>query len=283
MSKLFEAISTLETNAGQQMVDSPFAGPLEQAKKEPQGKDAKKVLVIACLILLFAIAVGIGTLFVSKKLAIKGLSNKGQERITSLSEETTSKANGYEKKVANALPYTLLKQSDQLVRKSHGLRHAQKNHPTETKDSSRMVSSKVAGQKASSNLRPKRPKHKITASVQERPLSEPRPLKNTFSSNPLILNSRQKKLLYRAESLRKSGSYEQALNLYRKVWNTSNNPLVANNLAAILIETGRYQEARKILRAALRTSPHDRDLQFNLKQVDLYLKRKAALKIANSP
>lgn len=283
MSKLFEAISTLETNGSQQMVDSPFAGHLEKSKNEPQGQDAKKVFLAACLILLFAISVGIGTLFVSKKLAVKGLGKKGQKRIASLQKEIRPKNNGGEKKVVDSSPYVLLRQPEQLVQKGNGIHHAQKRKPVETKDGLKMVSGKLDGPKSLINIRPKGQEQKIAVTVQKMPPSEPRPIKNPFAPNPMVLNSRQKKLLYRAEALRKSGRYEQALSLYKKVWNTSHNPLVANNLAAILMEIGRYQEARKILQDALRTSPQDRDLKFNLKQVDLYLESDAALKIATSP
>ena len=73
--------------------------------------------------------------------------------------------------------------------------------------------------------------------------------------------------LYQAEQHRRIGDWEGAVVLFAKVWQKSNNPDVANNLAASLIQMDRLPEARKILQQALKKTPHDQDLKQNMQLV----------------
>ena len=70
--------------------------------------------------------------------------------------------------------------------------------------------------------------------------------------------------LHQAEQRRKAGDWEGAIALFEKVWLISENPAVANNLAASLMQLNRYSEARKILAKALQKTPNDQDLKQNL-------------------
>ena len=73
-------------------------------------------------------------------------------------------------------------------------------------------------------------------------------------------------MLFQAERLRKKGDNISATRLYEKIWRKTKNPMVANNLAALLMEQERYKEAKEILKRAIKLSPNDEDLKYNLEQ-----------------
>lgn len=70
--------------------------------------------------------------------------------------------------------------------------------------------------------------------------------------------------LHQAEIYRHQGEWDGAISLYKRVFTKTKNPAVANNLAAALIETGRIEEAYKILKEAVLTAPNDSDIKQNL-------------------
>lgn len=74
----------------------------------------------------------------------------------------------------------------------------------------------------------------------------------------------RKRLLYRAEKLRAQGDYSRALRIYKDAWQEEPVPALANNIAAILINSHDFVEAEHFLRQALQLSPEDEDLRFNL-------------------
>jgi tetratricopeptide (TPR) repeat protein len=75
---------------------------------------------------------------------------------------------------------------------------------------------------------------------------------------------RGKRLLHRAEKLRREGRMAQALSLYKKAWHNNPTPAIANNIGAILIGMDSYKEAKSYLDKALRLAPGDQDILFNL-------------------
>lgn len=80
----------------------------------------------------------------------------------------------------------------------------------------------------------------------------------------LFVSRRHKQLILAAEESRNRGDFAEAARLYRKVWEKSGDPWVANNLAASLMMLGKHREALAILRQALEKHPGDADLEYNL-------------------
>jgi len=78
------------------------------------------------------------------------------------------------------------------------------------------------------------------------------------------MDRRHKQMVQTAEECRNRGDFAEAARLYRKVWEKSGDPLVANNLAASLMMLGKNREALAILQQALERHPGDADLEYNL-------------------
>ncbi len=79
-----------------------------------------------------------------------------------------------------------------------------------------------------------------------------------------VFSATEKKLLQQAEELRSAGKIQAAMAIYRRLWNGKPTAEVGNNLAACYIISGRYHEARQVLERALKLSPGDPDLLYNL-------------------
>ncbi len=73
-----------------------------------------------------------------------------------------------------------------------------------------------------------------------------------------------KRMLQQAKELQDSGHIRQAADIYENLWNSTQNPLIANNFAACLIVCGKLKEARTVLKDALEIAPNDPDLLYNL-------------------
>ncbi|MEZ0329573.1 MAG: tetratricopeptide repeat protein [Dissulfuribacterales bacterium] len=73
-----------------------------------------------------------------------------------------------------------------------------------------------------------------------------------------------KNLLEQAETLRKQGKFQEAIPLYTKLWNATHDPAIANNLAGIYLVIEKPQEAVAILNEAVKISPQDEDIKYNL-------------------
>ncbi|MFT5700358.1 MAG: tetratricopeptide (TPR) repeat protein [Desulforhopalus sp.] len=85
---------------------------------------------------------------------------------------------------------------------------------------------------------------------------------------------RSSRWLHQAELYRHEGEWEGAIALYRRVWDISKDPNVANNLAAALIEVERPEEALEILQEARIAAPNDRDIKQNLEIIKQMLPEK---------
>lgn len=98
------------------------------------------------------------------------------------------------------------------------------------------------------------------------------PVRHNISTPPTALvfdeSSQISRWLYQAEQHRRNGEWAAAADLFRRVWNISGSPAVANNLAACLIRLGQLGEAGTILDKALQKTPDDRDLFSNRQLVE---------------
>lgn len=84
----------------------------------------------------------------------------------------------------------------------------------------------------------------------------------------------RKRIVYQAEKMREQDDFPKAFVLYKKAWAFGPNPDIANNLAAILIQSRQYEEAEKYLKQAISLAPDDEDLRFNLEIARKGRKRK---------
>ncbi len=279
MSKLFEAISNLEADSGQAVVDSPFRVETTGFSDVESRGRPRKTLAMAIGILIITLAAGSGALFLLKKLAVP------DEKPVFIQEPARGK--GLESKIP-ALTPNAIKDHKTLI-----------ENLSEDSPKTRVEKKEVVAVKALKNEAPKKengthgavvsPLKKESSistggakgalSALNRQLKSkpgPKPLHGVMipaqlRSNPFVLNGHEKRLLYRAEKLRKLGLKEQALAIYQRIWEKSRNPLVANNLAAMLMEKGRYEKALEILEQAVKVSPSDEDLKYNLEQLRLFL------------
>lgn len=87
----------------------------------------------------------------------------------------------------------------------------------------------------------------------------------------------RKRIVYQAEKMREQGDLSRALVLYKKAWSFGQSPDIANNLAAILIQSRQYEEAETYLKRVISLAPDDEDLRFNLKIAREGRKRKKIL------
>ena len=279
MSKLFEAISNLEADSGQAVVDSPFRPETTGFSAVQSGDRPRKTLALAIGILIITLAAGSGALLLLKKLAVPN----GKP----VFKQETAREKGLESKIPAFTPNAIKGHQDLI------------KHLSEDSPKTKVEKKEVVAVKALLNEAPKKENGTDSASVSplKREISRSkqsakgalsglnRSLKSKpgpkalheaiksapIASNPLVLNSHEKRLLYRAEKLRKLGLKEQALAIYQRVWEKSRNPLVANNLAAMLMEKGRYEKALEILHQAVKVSPSDEDLKYNMEQLRLFL------------
>ncbi len=277
MSKLFEAINRLEADTGQAVVESPFGPELMDGSETKPKHNAKKTLILASVLLILAVAAGFGVLFMSKKMAMFDTPRtephaiKPDKKPIQLPEKTTSQI----KQIGKDLKANVTFQKDNSQTKADIEELLEKTTVMRSSSKAKKEINDINTEEVVKKEK-KVDKNPINSnSTRSIPVSS----KSNFTkqnlaplvSNPLILNTRQKRLLYRAEKLRKSGLKEQALDLYKKLWKRSHNPLIANNLAAMLMEKGLYHQARNILEQAVTISPEDNDLRYNLEQVKAFL------------
>ena len=279
MSKLFEAISNLEADSGQAVVDSPFRVETTGFSDVESRGRPRKTLAMAIGILIITLAAGSGALFLLKKLAIpdekpvfiqepargKGLESK----IPALTPNAIKGHKTLIENLSEDSPKTKVEKKEEVAVKALKNEAPKKENGTDSALASPL--------KRESSISTRGAKGALSA-LNRQLKSKPGPkalhgamIPAQLASNPLVLNGHEKRLLYRAEKLRKLGLKEQALAIYQRIWEKSRNPLVANNLAAMLMEKGRYGKALEILEQAVKVSPSDEDLKYNLEQLRLFL------------
>ena len=121
--------------------------------------------------------------------------------------------------------------------------------------------------------------HTINPEVQAQQASIEQFIQNSTSEaeKEQIRNRQQKRIIYQAEKMREQGNLDNALILYKKAWSLSPNPDIANNLAAILIQSKQYEKAEGYLEQVISLVPDDEDLRFNLEIAREGRKRKKLL------
>ena len=100
---------------------------------------------------------------------------------------------------------------------------------------------------------------------------EPVPYTHHDTAAAENLKASSSRWLHQAELYRHNGEWEGAILLYQRVWDISQDPDVANNLAAALIEMNRPEEAHRILKDTIASAPNDPDIKLNLRIVEQIL------------
>ncbi len=260
MSKLFDAITKLEAETDQGPIEIPFSGgpPKNVVSKKRQTQNILLgiviFLILSGLLLIYLIQNGP---FVNKAFSPPSLKKEHhikekvnpndvllKRKAPNLNDKTTELSTSKEKVSSFSKNPVIFKrkQIEELEKKIQALE--------KQKITSKNNKHKKGVQKAYL---------KRTKSVEEIHLLQKR--------TPKILSFREKKLLFQAERLRKKGDDISATRLYEKIWRKTKNPMVANNLAALLMEQERYKEAKEILKKAIKLSPNDEDLKYNLEQL----------------
>ena len=285
MSKLFEAISNLEADNGQAVVDSPFRVETTGFTGVESRGRPRKTLAIAIGILIITLTAGSGALFLLKKLTV---SNRNP-----VSRQELAREKGLKGKIMATVPGAIKGHQETTKNLSEDSPRTKAEKKEEVAVKALLNDAlKKDSRTDSASVSPLKKELSRTKWVEKEALSGlnrslkskpgPKPLHGAMkpaplTSNPLILNGHEKRLLYRAEKFRKLGLKEQALAIYQRVWEKSRNPLVANNLAALLMDKGRYEKALKILEQAAKVSPSDEDIKYNLEQLRLFLSKTETL------
>lgn len=259
MSKLFETINRIEAGTAQGVVESPFGKDLTPLLHPARDGALLRRLLSVAVIFLFFVSGGLGVLFFSRTLSQlqAPVMEKPADQAT---KETQSALAHVPRKEESPAPKEALPESKVELKKGYSAIRSQV--PVGNGKTGKSSSVSITSENSIMPFE--------KAGPFSRELSRKKQLASV-SVNPLVLSLRQKKFLYQAEKLRKEGRLDQALELYRKIWNKTPNPLVANNIAAVLMGLGHYSEARDVLESALKISPNDQDIKFNLAQLNMLL------------
>ena len=117
---------------------------------------------------------------------------------------------------------------------------------------------------------------KIKSEITIHPVSLEQFIENSTSDEEKeqSRDRQRKRIVYQAEKMREQDDLPKALILYKKAWSFGPNPDIANNLAAILIQSKQYKEAEDYLKQVISLAPDDEDLQYNLEIAQEGRKRK---------
>ncbi len=256
MSKLFEAISQIENSSSESAVEIPFKAPQQNGRGLDQAH--RRILYLIGLLTLIGLIVA---LFTKYKLNYSQPQYTKQKLNIAINTKKQSTTNTTITTKNNIISH------NKISKKTDNIHDIKRNKFIENKT----IKAKQNKRDIKKNI--KTPKHLLNKKqIAKKAYNKTKP------HNPYILTFRQKKLLYQAERLRKQGDINTALKLYDKIWQEIKNPLVANNLAALLMEKGHYKKAEKILKKALTIKPKDEDLNYNLSLVTSYLKTQESLK-----
>ena len=273
MSKLFEAISQLENSANQSAVEMPFKASGQKGKGLHFLKN--KILILSGLIILAGVCLVFFMedsikLFFKKTTAKQHYYAETNELDRPLNEEFQN-----EKLKNNLNKITQSNKTENLDLKKIALHYKkiQKNTKLTQKNISSHIKSATKSKQIHNELKKLIPTNDTLQKHDYHQVVKIKKQKNITKKNPNVLTFRHKKLLFQAERFRKKGELNRALMIYKKIWNDTKNPLVANNLAAILIEKGDYKKAEEILKTAIKLRPHDEELIYNLSVVTSYLKQ----------
>ena len=258
MSRLFEALNSLEsTTAGIQELPVFEKGEPESRKA---GRMAKRQVIILPLIISAAVVLGAVFYWLSSTLNTREIREAGGTVQKAAKAESAITGTGLEKGPAapDETGIKMHKRPSQkkqaaLIPGNQGRVLEEHTPPFYTKSRrerplSRSISSNT---KKSGGAAAEGPSYGL-GRIRIRP------------SSSRILNSRQKRLLYRAEILRKNGDMEEAAAIYEKIWQQTRNAQVGNNLAGLLILNRDLDKARGILNSVIKINPDDPDIKYNM-------------------
>lgn len=273
MSKLYTAISRLDELAIRDETDPAADIPFNRARQK-SGSSVRRMVVLS------------GALMLSGLVAV-GITAWWQDWLE-LPQTTTSVAVPALEQPVGTAPASV--QSGTALQ-------AAATAPTEAVLAQPAAGSLLPGQRPDVDMQPLAPadpadsaaatvinrlpakamKNVVSATDQASPLVEgitqPRPLQlaeqldapSTTTGHFIDQTAQLSRWLHQAEQRRRGEDWEGAIALFTKVWQITGNPAVANNLAASLMQLGRWSEAEKILAKALQRAPGDQDLQQNLR------------------
>jgi len=270
MSELFKALQKLEEQ-NEVEVPPPFSS--SSGHKKPKNSPPFLKSVLVCVLLLVVTGVCLGLVWFAKDSLLSsftvltsGADIKKEQNIPVIDPVSElSPDNGLQ-------AATLLPEPEPAVQKSFS---PAKEPPPLKKEVTSQYDTKKESSVAETHI-------EIHPKIQKASL-EKYTENSTSDMEKEQDRLRQRKQIYRAEKIREQGDLPKALLLYKKAWSFGPDPDIANNLAALLIQSGKYDEAIQYLQQVLPLAPDDEDLIFNLKIALEGKKRKNKFPVEISP
>ena len=268
MSKLYNAISRLDEIALSEeqhstTPENPFQHTLDQS-----GSSLSRILILCGALILFGV-VAIGTTAWWQNWLPINSTMPGPATTSGKTEENTSSP------VAVALPTPPTSEiaHQPLANRPNPAVPELLDRPKSTADGPTYNAPVTVIHRLPAKAVKRIPQMIKTQPVHADVTTEPQPLQiseetKSLPTGEFIEQTAQlSRWLHQAEQRRKAGDWDGAIVLFKEVWQISENPAVANNLAASLIQLNRLAEAREILAKALQKTPKDRDLKQNLRLI----------------
>ncbi len=259
MSKLFDTLKRLEAQekSRDHSIESLGKNLGECSSKREDFPYVKK-LILPLAILVASIGAGyVVSYLVSEHLFLRTHGQPVQSAKPHKLPKSVSIQAGHDNAQPNSLPpKKKIRQDDPDVLKKVSPQNEQPKVIEKTELELRKLLEDVKKVSA-----PKNAEQKVIEKSQKVTSTEETPLKVTimdpYSSQKTL------RLIHLAEELRIKGDIEGAVNIFKQLWHETFDPLVANNLGALLILMGKYSEAKDVLETALKISPQDEDLKYN--------------------
>jgi tetratricopeptide (TPR) repeat protein len=259
MSRLFEALNSLESTAtGTGIQDTPF---FEKAEPEPRNSNGtiKRQVIVLFLIISAVVVLGAVFYWLASTLNNQGTRQAGRIEHKVLTAESAVTGSDLEKSPVTS-DEVEKKTSEYSPRKKQAAQMPGHPDPIQEKHSAHIYMNDSDKRPLSRNISSNMEKAESAAAEPSYGLGRIR----IRPSSSRILNSRQKRLLYRAEILRKNGDIEDAAAIYEKIWRQTRNSQVGNNLAGVLILNRDLYKARSILNSIIKINPDDPDIKYNM-------------------
>lgn len=283
MSKLFKALESLERHAEAQSQEALHVKPVLTEISPNQVYFKIALIVLICIALGAAIGglawsykkkVGHATP-INRKISIQAVQQTTGPLIATDAEQPSTSSGGNipaaplqinpgqdseahipPKSVSQGVGHSLGEHEipsldhhiseEMLNQKAFPASNEDSTHPSSLSDTKKYILTKKSNEKVVQNFVPKKSDAQpaITEIVEDKSL-------------------KAKKLIYQAESALKQNNSTLAIQFLQSSWDLVKNPAVANNLAALLIQQKKDQEALTIIDQALRLTPNDQDLLYN--------------------
>lgn len=268
MSKLYNAISRLDAIALSEEENSPSSENPFQQTLYKSGSSLSRILIVCGVLILFGV-VAIGTTAWWQNWLPANSAEPGPAT-TSVKTAVHTGSTG---EVALATPPTGVIARQPLENHANPATPALPDRLKSTSESPTYSAPPTVIDRLPAKAVKKIAQMNIKQPVPADFTAEPQPLQISEETEALPTGefieqtARLSRWLQQAEQRRKAGDWEGAITLFKKVWQISENPAIANNLAASLMQLDRLAEAREILTKALQKTPNDQDLKQNLRLV----------------